>query len=254
MLVQLLGRLFRRLAAGGMRIGLPVALLGQAQVAVDAERGGGANRAHVTECRAGRDGGPQGECFGDAARIEVALHAAAGKDRLRLGREHQMVACNGVVQRHYAHAVPHQPQATRPRIPQRKRELAVEHPPRVGAVALEGVDNHLAVALGIKAMAKRREFGPQFLVVEDLTVEGEPQGAVLIEDLLEAAREVDEAQSGVCKPRAAVAVESVPVGSAVRKHRHHAPQLLHGRRSAVGGPQVRRRYHTLSENSVVGLR
>jgi hypothetical protein len=56
------------------------------------------------------------------------------------------------------------------------------------------MDQHLRVGLGVKAMAFANQVVPQFRVVEDLTVEGDPQGFVFVMDgLIAAGGQIDDA-------------------------------------------------------------
>ena len=85
------------------------------------------------------------------------------------------------------------------------------------------------------AVRKRVTALPQFLaeldVVEDLAVERDPDGAVLVAERLGAARGVDDGQPGVPERGALVAVPAVAVRPAVPEPAHHPAQQGQVRRA-----------------------
>ena len=84
-----------------------------------------------------------------------------------------------------------------------------------GAKFLVEVNQGLGVTVGAKAMTSRHEILPKRLVVVDLAVENDPDGAVLIRDRLVAARKVDDAEAPHAETHGAFGVEALIVGPAM---------------------------------------
>jgi hypothetical protein len=70
----------------------------------------------------------------------------------------------------------------------------------------------------------------QLQVVEDLAVEDDPEGLVLVGERLLAGGEIDDREPGVGQAGAAIAVGAELVGPAVAKRARQGGQLLAGRR------------------------
>src|SRR5262249_24395772 len=93
------------------------------------------------------------------------------------------------------------------------------------APLLVAVHDDLGVRSAAKTMAGRLEFSPQLPEVENLAVEGEPHGLVLVDDRLFAGLEVDDREAPVAEPRAALDSAASPVGTPV-DHRVREPSEL----------------------------
>src|SRR5438132_9190625 len=65
-------------------------------------------------------------------------------------------------------------------VPQRNRELAVQLVDEVASLLLVEMDERLGVAAGLEDMPAVFEIGAQFDVVEDLSVEGDPDATVFV--------------------------------------------------------------------------
>ena len=94
-----------------------------------------------------------------------------------------------------------------------------EHPPKflqkLRAVFLVAVEQHLRVGGGLEDVAFFDQLFPQLPEVVDLAVEGEDLGAVLVEDRLGAAFQVDDGQPPEPHRDAFVHIVVVLVGPAV---------------------------------------
>ena len=64
--------------------------------------------------------------------------------------------------------------------------------------------NDFGVGMGRKNMSAREQLFPQFYVIEDLTVEGDPDRSVFIVNRLVAAAQVNDAQPGIGQSDAVV--------------------------------------------------
>ncbi len=94
--------------------------------------------------------------------------------------------------------------------------------------------DHFGVATGSKLVAVGDQFVAQLDVVEDLAVEGDPQGAPLVGERLLPGGEVDDREPGVRQAGLAVAVEAELVGTAVTERAGHHRQLIELGRRRVG--------------------
>ncbi len=95
-----------------------------------------------------------------------------------------------------------------------------------GAVLLVEVHDRLGVGGRVERVAARFEIAPQRLVVVDLTVEHDPDRAVLVPDRLAPGLEVDDAQTTHAEPDALGDVEPFAVGSAMRHDVAHRADLF----------------------------
>ena len=127
-----------------------------------------------------------------------------------------------VVERTYAGAIARHHQALLARVPYGEGEVAVELRHAIGAALLVEVDDDLGVGAGLEGVSAGDEIGAQLEVVEDLAVEGDPDGAVLVAHRLAAAVDVDDAEARVRQADVAVDVESVAVRPAMRDRPDHA--------------------------------
>ena len=86
-----------------------------------------------------------------------------------------------VVERPHAHAVARQHQALAARVPDREGEVAVEVSTQSGPLLLVEVEDDLGVGVGLESDGRAAiSSRAQLDVVEDLAVEGDPDGAVLV--------------------------------------------------------------------------
>jgi hypothetical protein len=82
-------------------------------------------------------------------------------------------------------------------VPQRNRELAVQLGDEVESLLLVEMDERFSVAAGLEDMPAAVEIGAQFDVVEDFSVEGDPDTAVFVAQRLAAGAQIDDRQTAV---------------------------------------------------------
>src|SRR5690606_36471791 len=107
-------------------------------------------------------------------------------------------------------------------VPQGHSPLAVEAVEGGLAPLLVGVHDDLGVALGAKAMSLREQLLAQLYVVEDLSVEHEPQRLVLIGQRLLPALQIDDGQARMGEARTVISVDAEFIGPSVVHGTTHA--------------------------------
>src|SRR5262249_10273207 len=108
--------------------------------------------------------------------------------------------------------------------PEREGEHAAEVLDAIGAPRFPAVHDHFGVGLRAKHMAEGLELRNQFLIVVDLAVEDDDDGAVLVEERLLAGRDVDDREASMAERDARLEVLAVRVGSAMGLRVVHAPE------------------------------
>jgi hypothetical protein len=93
--------------------------------------------------------------------------------------------------------------------------LPVQFLDRRGAVFFVQVQDDFGVGLGPKSMTVSNEIFTKFDVVEDFTVERDPERSVGVRHRLSATREIDDAQTRVAEASAGVDVYATVVWTAV---------------------------------------
>ena len=135
-----------------------------------------------------------------------ALMPGTCEQRLDLGGEGDGSVTHRIVDRPHAGAVARQHQALTACVPDGKGEVAVERLDAIGPPLLVEVDDDLGVGRRLEDVAAGDQLGAQLDVVEDLAVEGDPDGAVLVAHRLLAAVEIDDAEARVRETDVAVDV------------------------------------------------
>jgi len=130
-------------------------------------------------------------------------------------------------------------------VPQRNRELAVQLGDEVESLLLVEMDQRLGVAAGLEDMPAAVEIGAQFDVVEDLSVEGNPDAAVFVAQGLAAGAQIDDRQTAVAEADAGRLVIAFGVGPPMRQRTRHTSQArpIHG--AFVQMPESRNAAHSL---------
>jgi hypothetical protein len=83
------------------------------------------------------------------------------------------------------------------------------------------MEDGLCVGVSGEPMTAGFEFGAQFHVIEDLTVEDDPEPAVLVADGLLPAAQVDDAEPGIPKAYALPEIDAELVGPPMPDHAQH---------------------------------
>jgi len=86
------------------------------------------------------------------------------------------------------------------------------------------VEDDLGIGARGELMSPTEQLLPEFQVVEDLAIERNPQGTVLVGHGLVAAGEIDDAEAGVRQTYAILRMKSSIVRSAMRQHPDHPPK------------------------------
>ena len=140
-------------------------------------------------------------------------------------------------------------------VPERDGELAAGVLEGGGAVVLVEVDPGLGVAAGGQVVAAGQQRLAELGVVEELAVEGDPDGAVLVGDRLPAAGEVDDGEPSGAEGEAGLAVVVLVVGPAVGDGGGHGAEPRGGELARTGqvqgssNPAHRRRFSSLSADT-----
>ena len=183
----------------------------------------GGQLAHVAEDRVRRRDRVEGE--EGFERVEVDLAARQGA---QLGRELERAAGRAVVERLDPVRVAREHEAAAPLVPDRDREHPAQPLRELEAVLLVQVDERLGVRVRPVRVARAHELARELRVVVDLAVLDDDAAAVLVEDRLVAAGEVDD-------------------GQPPRRERHRPLDVLAG---AVGAAVLERRAHPLEPGAV----
>ncbi len=123
--------------------------------------------------------------------------------RLQFGTKNEFAGFEeGVIQRLDAETVAHDEQRFLVAVPQRERKHATEAHDTGFAPGLPGVDNDLGVGMSAEDVAQRLQFGHQFLEIIDFAIEHDDHRAILVEQRLLSAGQVDDGQAPVSQSHA----------------------------------------------------
>ena len=106
-------------------------------------------------------------------------------------------------------------------VPNSKSPLSVHVSDAVLSFFLVKVEDYLGIRAGGEPMSLTEQLFPEFQVVEDLAVEGDPQRRVLVAHGLLAAGEVNDAEPGMRQTHAVLSVKSGIVRPAMSQHPNH---------------------------------
>jgi hypothetical protein len=145
--------------------------------------------------------------------------------------------------------IPGQHDAPLRAIEQRNREHSAQVLRKVDADLLPQMHDDFGVRRRPKAVSLRLEPGPQRAVIVDLAVEYDAHGAVLVEDRLVAARQIDDGESA--HPQCDRALDEIAsiVGTAMGHRVAHAYELLARRRCPSQGNDARDAAHQATISS-----
>ena len=102
------------------------------------------------------------------------------EERLDFRREQQLASCHGVEERTNAHAVAGQEQRAALRVPDAQRPLAIEPAHRLWSLFLIEMKDHFGVGFRAKPVAFPNQFLAQLEVIENFSVERDPESAVFV--------------------------------------------------------------------------
>ena len=150
-----------------------------------------------------------------------------GQQSLDFRSEQQSLALAAVEQRQNADPVPNQQQALPAGVPQREGKLAVQVLHEIVAILLVGMDDDFGVAVGAEPVSRVQQDLAQLDVIENLAVERDPDGPVLVGHGLSAAFEINDAQAGVAQadPTIGVEVDAAAIRTAMAQGRQHAAYI-----------------------------
>ena len=165
----------------------------------------------------------EGKVFLDGAGVDVTLEAAMGKQRFEFRPEEEgAVVEQGVEQRFDAEPVSGEKQGFAVAVPEREGEHAAEAVDTAFAPGFPGVHDDFGVAAGMKRVAQRLQFGDQFLIVVDFTVEDDADAVVFVVERLLAGGQINDRQAAVAKTDAWLDVEAAFVRAAMKLRFVHA--------------------------------
>ncbi len=150
-----------------------------------------------------------------------------GHERFQLGAEHHdAVRKDRVVQRLDAHPVASQEQRLGVGIPQREREHAAKALDTALTPRLPSVHDDFRVAARVELVTEGLQLGNQLLVVVDLAVEDDDDGAVLVVERLLTGRDVDDGQPPMPQGNPGCMMLAAAIGSAMLLQVVHPAQQL----------------------------
>ena len=164
--------------------------------------------------------------------IEVDL---AARQRAKLGRELELAVVRAVVQRLDPVPVAREDEAPLARVPDRDREHPAQPFRETGSPLLVRVNQDLGVAVRAERVARTLQLGHELLVVVDLAVLHDDDGAVLVRDRLVAAGEIDDREPPCREPDGAVDERAAGIRAAMHERSTHRREPAGIGGSARGG-------------------
>src|SRR5438034_7259560 len=157
------------------------------------------------------------------------------EEGLDFRREDQLTARSRVKERPHAEPIAGQEEGSRPGVPDAKRPLSVERVDGIDSLFFVEMKQHFGVGPGAKAMTLPNEILAKLEVVEDLTIERDPERAVLVRHRLLSARDVENAEPGMGEPRMRLDVDTAVVGAAMAQQRDHIGEAASVDLTPMGG-------------------
>ena len=159
----------------------------------------------------------EGEEILDRRRVDPPGEFGQGQQAAELGGEGESaIRQQRVMQRLLAQPVARQQQLAAVAVVEGEGEHAGKPLDAIGAPLLPGVQNGLGVRAGAIAMAELLQLGAHRLVIVDLAVEADDDGAALIGHRLMAASQIDDRQPAMAEGEMRLEMEAVPVRPAMR--------------------------------------
>src|SRR5271157_2016806 len=131
----------------------------------------------------------------DAANVRLRPDHCRGQQGLDLRAPEQPAVNLRVMERADAHTVPTQDQGPAGAVPERDGKLSPRPDEHRFSQVLVKVDPRLGVAVGRQPMSPRQEILPQFGILEQLAVEGNPDRSILVGEWLTAPCQIDDRQA-----------------------------------------------------------
>ncbi len=173
----------------------------------------GVRRRHVAVGQIGVEG----------QRVGLPQHRRVLQNPLDLRGKMQPLGGQPVVEGLLAEAVARQQQPAAPRIPEGEREHAPQAVHQPVSLLLVEMHQHFRVAARAEGMTLAGQLAAQVLEVVDLTIEDDPDRAILVaQRLRRVRRQIDDRQPPMAEAQAAVEVHAASVGPAMAQHVGHA--------------------------------
>jgi hypothetical protein len=182
--------------------------------------------AHVFERRARRQRRPERADVVEALRIELSRELRLREEGFDFRRKQQSLAAGRVEERTDADSIAREKQCTGTAIPDAERPLSVESGDGGRAFFFVKMEDDFGVRLGLKPVTFALEIRAKLDVVEDLSVERDPQRAVFVRHRLAAAGHVDDAQPRVRKSGGRIRVQAAVIRTAMAERGNHAPKAV----------------------------
>ncbi len=194
--------------------------------------------ANAFEDRARRKREPEREYLVERDRIERGIDARDFEERLCLRGEVGGAAVARVEERAHAHAVARQHHLPPARVPDSEGEVAVEPRDAVRPHRLVEADDHLGVGMRAETDAACDQLLPEFDVVEDLAVEGDPNRLVVVRHRLRAGGKIDDRKARMREAEAVAVACPLAVRAAMTQRREHPLEQPLGRDARVGHAEI----------------
>jgi hypothetical protein len=127
-----------------------------------------------------------------------------------------------------ARSIPGKQQSVMMTVPKGNGELSVEVVDEILSVLLIEMNDNLGVGMGIEAVSLPLQFGAQFQIVENFTIEDDLDAFVFVVYRLIASCQIDNAESGMGQAYRTLAIVSVAVRATVMNRMYHALEFSSG--------------------------
>ena len=184
---------------------VPPGLGSDVPLAVDGDASGRRQLVDPLKQRARRGGDDEGQVVIERCQVDAPRHLRVLEDRLDLRAEQNPAGKHGVIEGLDADPIAHQEELPMTGVPDRQCEHALEAAHEVGSLFLIEMNECFRVGARSVGVTLRLQLFPQAGVVVDLSVEGNPDRAVLVRHRLSAGgRQIDDRQPPVREAHLAV--------------------------------------------------
>src|SRR5271157_2840637 len=164
----------------------------------------------------------------DAAHVRLRSDHCRGQEGFDLRAPEQPAVNLGVMERADAHTVPTQDQGPAGAVPERDGKLSPRPDEHRFSQVLVKVDPRLGVAAGRQPMPPRQEILPQFGILEQLAVEGNPDRSILIGERLTAPCQIDDRQAPGPQGNSWLDVDLLVIRAPMSDRRRHGQESSRG--------------------------